>query len=173
MPMFYTPKPRQFHYEPRFYDPEHERWEALKKKYADQQEKQAAAGEGGEASDEDLAYFEQRLKEIEGEEKRKRSKLGWKDMFRKREMPKFNYQPRFSGNGAADGAAGAAAQSGSVTEGAAANGETPASTQYHKRKIKIHRRFDMGDADYMQPVSGGRIMIYVLLVCLLLYWIIF
>ena len=36
MPMFYTPKPRQFKYRPRFYDPEKERWEALKQKYADE-----------------------------------------------------------------------------------------------------------------------------------------
>ena len=34
MPMFYTPKPRQFRYQPRFYDPEKEKWEALKAKYA-------------------------------------------------------------------------------------------------------------------------------------------
>ena len=31
--MFYTPKPRQYHYKPRFYDPEREDWELLKAKY--------------------------------------------------------------------------------------------------------------------------------------------
>ena len=37
--MFEVEKPRQFHYVPRFYDPEKEKWEALKKKYAAAQEK--------------------------------------------------------------------------------------------------------------------------------------
>ena len=32
--MFEVEKPRRFHYTPRFYDPEKEKWEALKKKYA-------------------------------------------------------------------------------------------------------------------------------------------
>lgn len=37
MPMFYTPKPRQFHYKPRLYDPEKEELEKLKAKYRIQQ----------------------------------------------------------------------------------------------------------------------------------------
>lgn len=89
MPLFYIPKPRQFHYQPRFYDPEKERWEALKQKYADE------TGQKG-ATEADLEYFEQRVRNLE---KPERSKLTWKDMFRKREMPKFEYKPRFSSDG--------------------------------------------------------------------------
>ena len=37
MPMFYIPKPRQFKYQPRFYDPKKERWEELKRKYSETQ----------------------------------------------------------------------------------------------------------------------------------------
>ena len=38
--MFEVAKPRRFHYEPRFYDPEKEKWEALKKKYAIEKERE-------------------------------------------------------------------------------------------------------------------------------------
>ena len=102
MPLFYTPKPRQFQYRPRFYDPEKERWEALKAKYAIERElaekpeilKNVEFSENLESSDDkDLAYFQQRVREIDRKEKR--HGLTWKDLFRKREMPTFNYQPRF------------------------------------------------------------------------------
>ena len=85
MPMFYVPKPRQFNYRPRFYDPHKEMLEELKRKYSDH-----PAG----ASQEDMEYFERRLREIDGENQS--SKLTWKDVFRKRKMPKFEYKPRFS-----------------------------------------------------------------------------
>ena len=78
MPMFYTPKPRQFHYQPRFYDPEKERWEALKQKYADERALREAmeqadelvgqpAGEmpAGDAADKDLEYFQKRVRELD------------------------------------------------------------------------------------------------------------
>lgn len=84
MPMFYVPKPRQFNYRPRFYDPRKERLEELKRKYA-------AHPDG--ASQEDVEYFEQQVREIDNE--KQRSKLTWKDMFRKRQMPKFDYKSRF------------------------------------------------------------------------------
>ena len=42
-----------------------------------------------------------------------------------------------------------------------------------RHKIKIRRRFDIGDTEYMKPVSGGKIMLYALLACLLLYLILF
>ena len=84
MPMFYVPKPRQFNYRPRFYDPRKERLEELKRKYA-------AHPEG--ASQEDVEYFEQQVRELDNE--KQRSKLTWKDMFRKRQMPKFEYKSRF------------------------------------------------------------------------------
>lgn len=82
--MFYVPKPRQFNYRPRFYDPRKERLEELKRKYA-------AHPEG--ASQEDVEYFEQQVRELDNE--KQRSKLTWKDMFRKRQMPKFDYKSRF------------------------------------------------------------------------------
>ena len=162
--MFYTPKPRQFRYTPRFYDPEKERWEALKQKYADEkalEELRAEAAEAGhdtpqqESDDVDLAYFQRRVRELDRKEKHKG--LTWKDMFRKREMPKFNYQPRFSA---------------AETEGEKlGTGEHIA--EFKKRGVKIKRRFDVTDPDYMKPIPAGRIMLYALLVCMLLYWILF
>lgn len=86
MPMFYVPKPRQFNYRPRFYDPRKERLEALKRKYAPNPEG---------ATQEEVEYFEQRVRELEEEGNVKHSKLTWKDMFRKRKMPKFEYKSRF------------------------------------------------------------------------------
>ena len=162
MPMFYTPKPRQFKYRPRFYDPEKERWEALKQKYADER---AAAemhtpppygspspnlGEEPDGQDFDLEYFQRRVRELDRSE---RSKLTWKDAFRKREMPKWNYQPRFAST---------------ENEG---TGEHLA--EFKRRGVNIKRRFDVSDTDYMKPVPAGRIMLYALLVCALLYWILF
>ena len=158
--MFYTPKPRQFHYTPRFYDPEKERWEALKQKYADEHKMESdqcsvASDQCSVASDDrDLAYFQKRVRELDREEKHKG--LTWKDAFRKREMPKFNYQPRFS-----------RLQDGENL----GTGEHIA--EFKKRGVKIKRRFDVTDPDYMKPGPATRIMLYTLLVCMLLYWILF
>ena len=168
--MFYTPKPRQFHYTPRFYDPEKERWEALKQKYADEHKMESdqcsvASDQCSVTSDDrDLAYFQKRVRELDREEKHKG--LTWKDMFRKREMPKFNYTPRFS-----EGVKGS-------EEGVKWSEMTNVGTGEHiaefkKRGVKIKRRFDVTDPDYMKPMPAGRIMLYALLVCMLLYWILF
>lgn len=168
--MFEVEKPRQFHYEPRFYDPEKERWEALKKKYAIEQEKKesesSAVAEGD--GDAELAYFEQRLKEIDQEKRQSDGKLTWRDLFRKREMPKFNYQPRF--------------QDGVDTKAAAEDGQKEALPQMDetlvdkyrqaKHQIKIKRRFDISDTDYMKPISGTKIIMYCLVVFLLITLII-
>lgn len=172
--MFYTPKPRQFHYRPRFYDPEKERWEALKQKYADERmrkemlESEEWKAESGELitesvadTDVDLAYFQRRVQEIDSEDKAKSRKLTWKDLFRKREMPKFNYQPRFN----------ATSGYGEATNGEQGTGERIA--QFKRSRISIKRRFDITDDDYMKPIPAGRIMLYALLVCILLYWILF
>ena len=167
MPMFYTPKPRQFRYVPRFYDPEKERWEALKQKYADERAARealdeatnldAGATDGDSVTeapvDEGLEYFQRRVRDFDREEKRR--SLTLKDLVRKREMPTFNYRPRF-------------ADTGEDSQGA---GEHIA--EFKKRSVNIKRRFDVGDPDYMKPVPAGRIMLYALLVCLLLYWILF
>ena len=155
MPMFYTPKPRQFHYRPRFYDPEKERWEALKQKYADEKAKAELTerADNPENSDNaDLEYFQRRVRELDRSE---RKGLTWKDAFRKREMPTWNYQPRF----------------GSESGEAQSTGEHL--KNFKKRGINIKRRFDVSDSDYMKPVPAGRIMLYALLVCALLYWILF
>lgn len=172
MPMFYTPKPRQFRYQPRFYDPEKEKWEALKQKYADErmlreleQEMQGTAAtadapevpEGTAVEDGELAYFQQRVRELDREEKRGGKGLTWKDLFRKREMPTFNYQPRFASDTA-------------VTD---AKDGAERMHNFKQRSSKIKRRFDVTDKDYMKPIPATRIMLYTLLVCLLLYWIIF
>lgn len=164
--MFEVDKPRRFHYEPRFYNPEKERWEALKKKYADEQERAearaAAASEDG--SDEELAYFEQKVRDLDkkGQES---FHLGWRDLFRKREMPKYN--PQFHTH-ATGSTANAAADSEST-----ATAEESLAEKYRtsKRKIKIRRRFDIGDEDYMKPASPGKIFLYALIVLMLLYLI--
>jgi acetolactate synthase regulatory subunit len=97
------------------------------------------------------------VRELDREEKRQR--LTWKDMFRKREMPKFHYQPRFQS-----------------TESAAEGGEQGVGehlAEFKKRGVKIKRRFDVTGSDDLEPVPAGRIMLYALLVCMLLYWILF
>lgn len=184
MPMFYTPKPRQFRYQPRFYDPEKEKWEALKQKYADERvlresldSAPAPAGSAPSAAapaadsapsaaapsadsapvssasaDEDLAYFQRRVRDLDREERK--HGLTWKDAFRKREMPTFRYQPRFQS-----------------TDESQDTGEHLQS--FKKRGMNIKRRFDVSDPDYMKPIPAGRIMLYTLLVCALLYWILF
>jgi len=154
MPMFYTPKPRQFHYKPRFYDPEKERWEALKQKYADEKKAQEAPDSVPGTSDDELEYFQRRVRELDRSE-RKDKGLTWKDAFRKREMPTWNYQPRFSDTQQEE------------------EGTGEHLNNFKKRGANIKRRFDVSDTDYMKPVPAGRIMLYALLVCLLLYWILF
>lgn len=159
MPMFYTPKPRQFRYQPRFYDPEKEKWEALKQKYADERAAEEAAAADTAVGD-DLEYFQRRVREIDRQERHSQGGLTWKDMFRKREMPQFNYQPRFSTN---------AQELMADTPDTA----TERLQQYKRRTSKIKRRYDIADKDYLKPMPAGRIMLYALLVCMLLYWILF
>ena len=155
--MFEVPKPRRFHYTPRFYDPEKERWEALKKKYADEhpavEDDATPQGDGND----DLAYFEERVRQLDRAKRQQPQPLGWRDLFRKREMPQFHYTPRFNNDG---------------TEIASIeNGNTAKATP--TRPIKIRRRFNIDDEDYFKPVSGGKIILYCFLVCLLLYWVFF
>ena len=161
--MFEVEKPRQFHYVPRFYDPEKEKWEALKKKYAIEEETKKKDAEQQTSQEEEcnekdeLAYFQQRVRDINREQLAHSSRLTWRDMFRKREMPTFNYQPRFSSD--------------SQPKEIQGTGEHIAA--FKKRNLKIKRRYDIADKDYMKPMPAGRIMLYTLLVCMLLYWILF
>ena len=151
--MFEVDKPRRFHYVPRFYDPEKEKWEALKKKYAIEQEKQDAATSDNAADDNgDLEYFQQRVRDINRERAAQNSKLTWRDLFRKREMPKFNYQPRFS--------AGNLSQSGSDNIPDTEAKDLTEKYWQAKRQIKIRRRFDISDSEYMKPISGTKIVLY-------------
>lgn len=168
--MFEVEKPRQFHYVPRFYDPEKEKWEALKKKYAIEQEKKEAAEarqksliEDGEA---DLAYFEQRVKDIDSQSRNTSSRITWRDMFRKREMPKFNYQPRFQ-NGV-----DTLANPKQETSNDAIPDDTFINKYREGYKIKIKRRFDISDTDYMKPISGTKIILYCFIAFLLITLII-
>jgi len=172
--MFEVEKPRRFHYEPRFYDPEKEKWEALKKKYAIEQEKKEAdakASENPDApvdGDEELRYFEQRVKDIDKEERAKSSKLSWRDFFRKREMPKFNYQPRFVGG------VDTKAQPQDGKEELPVLDDDTLADKYRaaKHQIKIKRRFDISDSEYMKPISGTKIILYCFIVFLLISLII-
>ncbi len=174
--MFEVAKPRRFHYEPRFYDPEKEKWEALKKKYAIEKEREEALKEAvkadsdTEGGESDLAYFEQRLRSIDREKRRQSSRLTWKDLFRKREMPTFNYQPRFSGSATAT----PAGSSDSATDGGILPDDSTLTEKYRQpiHKIKIRRRFDISDTNYMKPISGGKIILYCFIVFLLLSLII-
>jgi len=174
--MFEVEKPRRFHYEPRFYDPEKEKWEALKKKYAIEKEaeeslRQARSDTPSEQGDNaELDYFEQRVRNIDREKRQQSTKLTWKDLFRKRSMPTFNYQPRFSSN--APSVAGAAPAG---TADSPQAQETDSLTEKYRQpvhKIKIRRRFDISDSNYMKPISGGKIILYCFIVFLLLSLII-
>ena len=172
--MFEVEKPRRFHYEPRFYDPEKEKWEALKKKYAIEQERKEAqegkmaSSEGKRAGDDDLQYFEQRLKDLDKEERANASKLTWRDLFRKREMPRFHYQPRF-----VDGI-DTKATTESGKEQLPPNDDESLADKYRaaRHQIKIKRRFDISDSEYMKPISGTKIILYCFIVFLLISLII-
>ena len=163
MPMFYTPKPRQFHYRPRFYDPEKEEWEKLKTKYrlekglplSDQPvqpEKNDVSDHTAQTGQPDLEYFQRRVKELDRRDRAERQKMSLADLFRKREKPQFHYVSRFDDQGNLI--------------------DTPAeATKDNAVKRRIQRRFEEDDDDRLKPVPAGKIMIYTLLVCLLLYFI--
>ncbi len=162
--MFEVEKPRRFHYEPRFYDPEKEKWEALKKKYAIEQEKKASEAADTDkeegAGDADLDYFERKVRTMDSEKRQRQSKLTLMDLFRKREMPTFNYQPRFSGT-TTDTTA-------KKKEDMPEDDTLTEKYRQAKRQIKIKRRFDISDTNYMKPVSGTKIILYCFIVFLLL-----
>ena len=162
MPMFYTPKPRQFHYRPRFYDPEKEEWEKLKTKYRldndlplDDDELRSQSQTNDQNVDEDLEYFQRKVKSIERQERQNKQKIGLADMFRKREVPQFHYVSRFDSDG-------------NIIDTTA----TP--TKENAVKRRITRRFeDDDDFDRFKPVPAGKIMIYTLIVTFLLIFIFF
>lgn len=175
MPMFYTPKPRQFHYKPWFYDPEKEEWEKLKTKYrlenglplddnklreksivCDTPMHSATPPKEGtsenEDADKDLEYFQRKVRDIERNERQEKQKLTLKDFFKKREKPQFHYVSRFDSEG-------------NLME------IPPTTMKENTVKKRINRRFSDEEMDGLKPVPAGKIMIYTLLVCLLLYFI--
>ena len=160
MPMFYTPKPRQFHYRPRFYDPEKEEWEKLKTKYrlengmplTDEPHKADDDITAAASNDDDLEYFQRKVRNIERQDRKKASRLTLSDFFRKREKPQFHYVSRFDSEGNLV--------------------DTPAAqTKDSAVKRRITRRFDDDDFDRFKPVPAGKLMVYTLLVCILLLFI--
>ncbi len=165
MPMFYTPKPRQFHYTPRLYNPEKEEWEKLKSKYRlehalplDDEEylkkiENDRQTNNSQQDNADLEYFQRRLKEIQRKEREEKNKLSLSDLFRKREVPQFHYTSRFD-------------EDGNLKESAPISTETLAS-----RRIK--RRFEEDDMERFKPIPAGKIIVYTLLVCILLIFIFF
>ena len=188
--MFEVEKPRRFHYEPRFYDPEKEKWEALKKKYApgvradiqehgdraDNQEPvgDPVSGPTVSGTEEGLEYFEGRLRELDREKREASARLTWRDLFRRREMPRFEYQPRFS---PVSGQTVSSTQPVGKATGTDATGTDATGTEgaelvkkygAPRHKIKIRRRFDIADSDYMKPIPGTKIILYTGIVCLLL-----
>lgn len=165
--MFYTPSPRKFHYTPRFYDPEKEEWNKMKERYGidgkapvtskglEADEARADEAERTAAKDEmakEIAYFEARERELERKEKARAAKFGWKDLVRKREMPTFNYKPRFQ-------------------EGGSLADPVKNELELGKKKKRISRRFDIEDTKYFEPIPAGKIMLYALGATLLLAWI--
>lgn len=167
--MFEVEKPRRFHYEPRFYDPEKEKWEAVKSKYANKENaKDAASTEAqtvlpdSKEVDADLEYFERKVRDINLKEKEKSSKLSWKDLFRKREMPTFNYQSRLNLNNSVQDS----------TDVPVIDETLADKYRQSKRQIKIRRRFDISDSEYMKPISGTKIIVYGMIVVLLITLII-
>ncbi len=149
--MFYIPKPRRFNYQPRFYDPQKERWEQLKAKYALDKENPEGV------SDEEMEYFEAKVRRMDDLSEKKSHKLTWKDAFRKREMPEFHYTPRFSSDG----------------EGAAV-GEKPSDAferidEARQRKIRIKRRFDATRVTQRKQQTGWVKVALVLMVFYLVY----
>lgn len=171
--MFEVEKPRRFHYEPRFYDPEKEKWEALKKKYAIEQEKkeafEKAVADNADGENSELDYFAQRVRDIDEQRRTESSKITWRDMFRKREMPKFNYQPRFS-NGVDTKAV--KSEDSPAQDTSESDKQLTEKYAFEKHKIKIKRRFDIADTDYMKPISGTKIILYCFIVFILLTLII-
>lgn len=131
---FHLPKPRQFKYRPRYYDPEMEKFEELRKKYQ--------TTESLQVDDEMLKYYRNRVRSIEKEQASSGSSL-----FKKKTVPKFNYQPRFASNKE------------SVTE-------TP-SNKIEFKSIYEERRTET------ETFPSRTIIISIVVVLLLLLWIFF
>ena len=162
--MFYTPKPKQFHYKPRFYDPKKEELENLQSKYASHDEAETSDNNinskpnttdstaNSVSPDADLDYFQRRVRDMDREERIRNQKITLADLFRKREKPQFHYVSRFDSEG-------------NIKEAP----ERPTSENAVERRIK--RRFEDDDMDGLKLVPAGKIMVYGLIVFALLIFI--
>lgn len=144
MGMFYTPKPRRFDYQPRFYDPKKEELEKARRRYA-------GANASDTVSDKDLEYYKSVVESFDEDGKKTKSRTG---IFHRKELPTFNYKPRFSGN-QADAAAG------TVPE------EQSYSKKLKFRKSWLAKRNSMD----LEPVPASKVFLYAIVVSLLLLWI--
>lgn len=161
MPMFPTPKPRQFHYSPWYYDPKKEDLEKVRRKYekaaslSDESTSDVSVGEDSS----DVEYFEKRLRELDHKDREASRRLNASDLFRKREMPKFHYTPRYD----------VAQQNDTAKAEATDENQT---IMQRIRQHKIRHRFDMDSTDYFKPIPAGKIMIYTIAVLVMLLWVI-
>ena len=86
-------------------------------------------GETTISDDKELAYFQEKVRQMEHKDKEKSRGLTWKDAFRKREMPEFHYTPRFQNMPDAE------AKPADTAEQRLADAK--------ERNIRIKRRFDV------------------------------
>ena len=153
---FYTPKPRQFSYNPRFYDPEREKFEKLKAQYKLKNNYEKIP----QTENEDLAYFQSKIKSFDN--KQRNTSIG--NIFKKKEMPKFNYKPRFV-NGVD-----------TMAETSNESNTTPTSIEQieYRKKITFRRPigYDRDDESPMaEPIPASKIFIYATVIIILLLWI--
>lgn len=156
---FYTPKPRQFKYQPRFYDPEQEKFEELKNKYKLTRNYE----EMPKDENDDLVYFKSRVKSFDS--KKRESDFTLASLFRKKQMPTFNYKPRFLQETNTDSQT-------VVNE----NGDTVSSIDQLKYSKKISFRRPIAyDYEDESPVAErmpiSKILVYGTVIILLLLWI--
>ena len=156
---FYTPKPRQFNYNPRFYDPEREKFEDLKARY----KLKNNYDEIPQADNGDLAYFQTKIKSFDRNKRNSNFNVG--SLFKKKEMPKFNYKPRF------------AQDSETPTDDTASEKKESISSVdqiSYTKKISFRRpiAYDREDESPMaEHIPTSKIIIYGIVIVILLLWI--
>ena len=155
---FYTPKPRQFNYSPRFYDPEREKFEDLKAKY----KLKNNYDEIPQSESEDLAYFQAKIKSFDMN--KRSSGFSAAGLLKKKEMPKFNYKPRF------------AQSSETSTDNTVENKDAVSSIDQisYTKKISFRRpiAYDREDeSPIAEQVPTSKIIVYGIVIVILLLWI--
>ena len=156
---FYTPKPRQFKYSPRFYDPEQEKFEELKAKYKLNHKYDSIADDGDNS---ELAYFRSRVKSFD--RKKNNSDFTPASIFKKKEMPKFNYKPRFAQN--------AEQQEGADSDGKQAKSSVDQISYTKKISFRRPIAYDYEDeSPVAEQIPVRKILIYVIVIVVMLLWI--